>query len=95
MKYFILFTDMNALADYLQKEKISNNHEVVVCSQLATLDNPKVEKGLIEADIRMILPDFVNNPQAKAIGHRISQIMLASSISTRPLIDFFNKHNLL
>lgn len=86
-KYFILYNDNGILHKYLRDHDISAE-SACVCSHLDTLKFIGVEEALIEANIRLIMPDFANNRQAKDIVAKVLEIMVKNAIHTNNLTAY-------
>jgi len=92
-KYFILYNDMEILHKYLRDHDISAN-DACVCSQPDTLNFIGVEEELINADIRLIMPDFLDNRQCVLIADKVIKIMSKNNMKTEAFVAYFRKHNL-
>ena len=94
MKYFILYNDMDRLYEYLKHNDISAT-DVCPVSNVDTLKFPGIVEDLIKADLRIIMPDFVNNRQCVMIVDDIIEIMGKNNMRTEALVAFFRRHNLI
>lgn len=94
MKYFILYNDAFKLNQYLEHHDIPST-DVCPVSNVDTLKYPGTVQDLIKADLRIIMPDFVNNRQCVMIVDDIIEIMAKNNMRTEALVAFFRRHNLI
>lgn len=78
---------MDDLRRYIEKNDIGVD-DMTVCSDLNTLNYDSAVQGLVEANVRLILPDFVYNPRAKEIYEKVLQIMVENAINTNKLTAY-------